>query len=183
MARMDPLKRDDMTEAQRQAYDKVAARGGRLGGPNGIYVRVPELFEINQEVGDYLLSSSVSPRLRQLAVLVAVRDWNAEYPWAVQARAALTPAIGIERDIVDAINARQKPRFTNADDEAVYAVARELVAHGTLSDASFAAARAKLGFNRLLDLVAIVGFYMAVALVANVFEVDVPPDIAVPLLK
>ena len=179
MARLDPLKRDDMNDEQRSAYDKVAARGGRLGGPNGIYVRVPELFELNQGVGDYLRANGLTDRQRQLAVLVAVRHWEAEYPWGVQARASL--AIGIERAIVDAINARRTPAFSNADDQAVYDVASELVVHGTLADSSFEKANAQLGFNRLLDLVATVGFYTAVALVANVYEVDVPKDIPVPL--
>jgi len=181
VARMNPLKREDMNDAQRAAYDEVAARGGRLGGPNGIYVRVPELFELNQEVGDYLRANGVSPRLRQLAVLVAVRHWEAEYPWGVQARASMAKEVGIEREIVDAINARRTPTFANADDRCVYEVASELVVHGTLSDASFETARAQIGFNRLLDVVATVGFYTAVALVANVFEVDVPKDVPVPL--
>ena len=181
MARMNPLKREDMTDAQRAAYDTVAARGGRLGGPNGIFVRVPELFELNQEVGDYLRANSVSPRLRQIAVLVAVRHWEAEYPWGVQARASMANEIGIGRDIVDALNAKKTPAFADLDDRCVYDVACELVVHGTLSDASFAKAQAQLGFHRLLDVVATVGFYTAVALVANVFEVDVPKDVPVPL--
>ena len=46
---------------------------------------------------------------------------------------------------------------------------------GTLSDASFEKAEAQLGFNRLLDVVATVGFYTAVALAVNVFEVDPNP--------
>ncbi len=40
MARIDPLKREEMNEVQGRAYDEVTARGGRLGGPNGIFIRI-----------------------------------------------------------------------------------------------------------------------------------------------
>jgi 4-carboxymuconolactone decarboxylase len=179
MARLAPLKRDDMNDEQRAAYDKVAARGGRLGGPSGIFVRVPELFELNQELGDYLRAGHVSARLRQLAILVIVRHYNAKYPWGVQARASLNE--GISRDIVDAINARQKPALTDPDDQTVYDVTVEMVARGTLSDESFAQAEKQLGFHRLLDLVAIIGFYTAVGLVANVYQIDEPKDVPILL--
>ena len=65
MARIDPLRREDMNEEQGRAYDEVAARGGRLGGPNRIFIRVPELFELNQEMGDYLRANHLDARLRQ----------------------------------------------------------------------------------------------------------------------
>lgn len=179
MARIDPLKREEMNEEQGKTYDAVTARGGRLGGPNGIYVRVPELFMLNQEMGDYLRANHLTARLRQLAVLVACRYWNGEYAWGVQARASMNE--GISRQIVDAINARKTPDLTDPDDKSVYVVATELVETGTLSDASFAAAEKQLGFDRLLDVVATTGFYSAVGMVVNVFQVDPPKDIPVPL--
>ena len=67
MARMDPLKREDMNDEQAEAFDEVAASGGRLGGPNGIYIRVPELFRLHQGVGNYLRAGHLSPRQRQPA--------------------------------------------------------------------------------------------------------------------
>jgi 4-carboxymuconolactone decarboxylase len=177
---MNPLKREEMNDEQRATYDLVVARGGRLGGPNGIYCRVPELFLLNQEVGNYLRDNSVSPRHRQIAVITACRYFEAAYPWGVQARAALN--LGIEREVVEAINRGETPKLSG-DDMAVYELTNELVRHGGLSDASFAKAEKTFGFNRLMDLVATVGFYTSVALIANVFEVDVPNDIPIPLAR
>ena len=65
MARIDPLKPEDMNDEQGQAYDEVVARGGRVGGPNGVYIRVPELFKLNQDLGNYLRDNHVNARLRQ----------------------------------------------------------------------------------------------------------------------
>ena len=123
-ARMDPLKREEMNDEQAAAYDEVAAKGGRLGGPNGIFIRAPELFRLNQAVGNYLRAAHLSPRLRQLAMIVAVRRWNGAYAWGAQARDALKA--GISRDIVDAVNERRDPGLTDADDRAVYDASVEL---------------------------------------------------------
>ena len=179
MARLDPLKPEDMNAEQKAAYEKAVAAGGRLGGPNGIHVRVPELFAINQEMSTYLRSNGVPARLRQLAVLVAVRHWNGTYAWGVQARASMNE--GISRETVDAINEGRAPTLDDADDQAVYDVAAELVKRGALSDATFARVQAQLGFNQLLDVVATVGYYSAVAMWVNVFDVDSPADIPVPM--
>ncbi len=179
MARIDPLKPEQMNDAQAQAYEAALARGGRLGGPNGIHLRVPELFEINQEMSTYFRSNTLPARLRQLAVLVAVRHWEGAYAWGVQARASME--VGIPKEVVEAINARQEPDFGDALDQVVHDVASELVRRAALGDALFARAHEALGFNQLLDLIATVGFYSAVAMWVNVFEVDPPADIPIPL--
>lgn len=173
MARIDPLKPEDMTPEQRETYDEVAARGGRLGGPNGVYLRVPELFKLNQAFGDYLRNNHLSARLRQLAAIVSVRRWNGAYAWGAQGRDALKA--GISEEIVEAINARQTPVLDDADDQLVYDLAVELSDTGALSDASYERAIARLGLNQLLDLVAAVGFFTAVAMAVNVFEVEPQP--------
>ena len=174
MARIDPLKREEMNDEQRQAYDEVVAKGGRVGGPNGVYIRVPELFRLNQELGNYLRANHIDARRRQLAAIVTVRRWNGAYAWGAQGRDALNA--GVSRDIVDAVNERRTPVLDDPVDRAVYDAAVELADTGSLSDASFATALETLGFNRLLDLVASVGFFTAVAQAVSVFEVEPRPE-------
>lgn len=179
MARIDPLKPEDMNAEQRATYDDALAKGGRLGGPNGIHIRVPELFQINQGMSTYLRNNGLTPRLRQIAVMIAVRKFRGIYAWGVQARASLE--LGIPRNVVDAINAGASPQLDDAADQVAYNVAAELVERGALSDDLFEQARDTLGFNTLLDLVATVGYYAAVGMWTNVFEVDAPTDIPVPM--
>lgn len=174
MARIDPLQPDEMNPEQQQIHDDVLAAGGRLGGPNGVYLRVPELFRLNQEFGNYLRNNHVNARLRQLAAIVTVRRWNGAYAWGAQGRDALKT--GISEEIVEAINAREAPVLDNEDDQVVYDTAVELSDTGSLSDASYEKALAQLGFNALLDLVAAVGFFTAVAQAVSVFEVDAKPE-------
>ena len=179
MARIDPLDPDDMNADQRQAYDEVVAKGGRVGGPNGVYIRVPELFKLNQELGNYLRDNHVNARLRQLAAIVTVRRWNGAYAWGAQGRDAL--AAGISEEILDAINHRKKPVLDDPDDQVVYDAAVELSETGSLTDASYEKAIAQLGFNAVLDLVAAVGFFTAVAQAVSVFEVEPRPQFTTTL--
>jgi hypothetical protein len=179
MARLEPLEPEDMNAEQRTAYDQAAAKGGRLGGPNGIHVRIPDLFQINQEMSTYLRGTDLSARHRQLAVMVAVRKFQGAYAWGVQARASL--AEGISEDVVNAINEGRVPDLRDAIDNIVYDVAAALAEHGAIPDDLFARAESALGFNQLLDLVATTGYYAAVAMWVNVFEVDTPADIPIPM--
>ena len=174
MARIDPLKPEDMNDEQRQAHDEVIAKGGRVGGPNGVYIRVPELFRLNQDLGNYLRNNHVNARLRQLAAIVTVRRWNGAYAWGAQGRDAL--AAGISQEILDTINQSRAPILDDPDDQLVYDAAIELSDKGTLSDALFEKAVTQLGFNAVLDLVAAVGFFTAVAQAVSVFEVEPRPQ-------
>lgn len=174
MARINPLQLEEMTPEQRQIHDDVLAAGGRLGGPNGVYLRVPELFRLNQQFGDYLRNNHVNARLRQLAAIVTVRRWNGAYAWGAQGRDALKA--GISEEIVEAINARETPVFDNDDDQVVYDTAVELSDTGSLSDGAYEKALAQIGFNAVLDLVAAVGFFTAVAMAVSVFEVEPKPE-------
>ena len=97
----------------------------------------------------------------------------------MQARASL--AEGIPVAVCIAINAGEAPVLDDATDQLVYDVAVTLAEHGALTDALFAKAEAALGFNQLLDLVATTGYYAAVAMWVNVFEVDPPADIPIPM--
>ena len=179
MARINPLKPEEMDAEQRAAYDVAVSKGGRLGGPNGVHVRVPELFQINQKMSTYLRSSGLPVRWRQIAVMVAVRKFRGTYAWGVQARASLDA--GIPRDAVDAINAGEIPALEDATEQLIHEIAAALIERGALSDDLFARAQDALGFNQLLDIVATTGYYAAVGMWTNVFEVDVPDDIPVPM--
>ncbi len=110
----------------------------------------------------YLRGTDPAPRLRQLAVMVAVRKFQGAYAWGVQARASL--AEGISEEVVNAINEGRAPDLADTMDRIVYDVAAALAEHGAIPDDLFAEAEQALGFNQLIDLVATTGYYAAVAM-------------------
>ncbi len=176
MTRIPALTREEMDDEQQRVYDATVAATGRVGrGPAVGYAYAPGMWENNNAATAYFEGncSLTLPQLRLAALLVA-RRWNAAYPWAAQARMALEA--GLERSVVDAVNARGEPDFASREDRAVHDAARELLETGTLGDAGFAAAEAVLGYRRLADLVGAIGHFCKTAMMANVVGAEPPPD-------
>lgn len=179
MTRIDIIDRDDMNPEQARVHDAAKASGGPVGGPFYAYIRIPDLFQVAQDMRDTLGAGPLSERERLIVFLVVARHWNARYPWFAQSRNAL--AVGIEREIVDAINAREVPALADARERTCYEVARELMETNKLGDACYAAAQAAMGETDLIGLVAASGQFVMTCCTANAFEVDPPADQPVPL--
>ena len=172
MARLKPIKPEDMTPAQASAYQAIKAKGGRLGGPYSALIRIPEFMLLHQEMGDNLRKSSLGERLRKIIVLATVKHWGAKYAWAVNARSAEND--GLERSIIDAIGEGREPYLADAKERVVYELARELLESRKLSDASYQEALGLLGDTGLADAVATTGFYSLVSMTLIAFDVDPP---------
>ncbi|MDH3739065.1 MAG: carboxymuconolactone decarboxylase family protein [Alphaproteobacteria bacterium] len=179
MTRIEILKREDMNAAQGEVYDEAQANGGPVGGPYYAYIRIPELMRRSQNLRACLHSGPLSGRERQIINLVVARHWGAKYPWFAQARGAL--AVGLEQEIIDAINVNETPQLGDPREQAVYTLARELLAERFLSDATYAAAEASLGLEDLVAAVANVGQFGMTCCTANAFEIDPPDDAPIPL--
>jgi 4-carboxymuconolactone decarboxylase len=175
MTRFAILKREDMNEAQGRVYDEIKARDDRVrGGPYWAYIRNPEFMRLHNDMSKYIRGTSLTGRERQIAVLAVVRHWSAKYPWAVQVRASL--AAGVDQEIIDAINAGERPNLDDPGEKAAYDVARELLAEKGLSDATYAEAEKQFGLPKLVDLVSAVGFFSMVCCTTNAFDITPPDD-------
>src|SRR5882762_4013582 len=107
MTRIAIIDRDKMNPEQARVYDAAKESGSPLGGPYHAYIRLPKLFEACQNLRGSLSAGPLSHREQQVVNLTVARHWNARYPWFAQLRRSLT--VGIERAVIDAINARKPP--------------------------------------------------------------------------
>ena len=179
MTRITIIKREEMNAEQGKVFDEAKAAGGPVGGPYWAYVRLPRLMRASQEMGNCLRDAPLSPRERQIAVLTAIRHWNAKYPWAAQARNSL--AVGVDQSIIDAINARQEPDLPNPRERLAYQVAKELLANKGLSDATYAAAEKAFKTEELVALIAAIGQFSMVSCTANAFDLTPTPEMTAKL--
>jgi len=111
MTRIKILEREDLNDEQAAVYDESLAMGGPVGGPYYAYIRIPELMRRAQALRACLHDGPLSGRERQIVHLVVARHWNAKYPWFAQARNAL--AVGVEQEIIDAININEAPTLSD----------------------------------------------------------------------
>jgi 4-carboxymuconolactone decarboxylase len=179
MARIEPIPLDDMTAEQRRLHDKISAQrtGGEVRGPFAVLLHVPEIAEPVADMVDLMLSDTRVPHtLKELAILTIARQYTAQYEWGVHVRRALR--LGLDEAVIDAIRHNRRPDFRDADEELVYDMTNELVADRRLGDDHYARAVAALGEAALVELVALIGFYMMVAILLVSYQVELPDGIA-----
>ncbi len=116
--------------------------------------------------------SSLPPKLRELAIIMTGRAWNAQYEWYAHSRLAVQN--GVSQSIVDAIAAGKRPAKLDADEAIVYNFCNELLKTKQVSDAAFHAAVNKLGERGVVDLTALVGYYHIVSMLLNIDRYPLP---------
>jgi len=175
MTRIAILNRDEMNDEQGTLYDAVKTEGGPLGGPYWAYIRYPKLMRQAQDISRVLGAGGLSKRERQIAIMAIIRFWGAEYPWAVQARGALS--IGLEQALIDTINEGGTPTLDDPREKACYDVAVEMLNDHKLSDALFANASKLFNEKELVSLIASVGQFSMTCLTTIAYDCTPPDDV------
>ena len=180
--RLPPVAPDKLTEAQKKVvaeYKEV--RKAELGpGPFAVLLRVPDLVVPSLEIRLHnQRNSALSPKLTELAILIASRhytnnyEWNAHYGDAVKA--------GLDPAIIGAVAEGRRPEHMNDDEAIIYDFCAELNHNQSVSDPTYARALAKFGEAGVVEAASLEGYYAYLALVMNVARTPVPPG-ATPAL-
>jgi 4-carboxymuconolactone decarboxylase len=180
--RFKPLTFDQLTPEQKTLVDHLLSgeRGG-LNGPFNVLLRSPEMGDQAQKLGAQLrFHSSLPDELRELAIIMTARSWNAQYEWYAHKRLALQ--VGLSPALIDAIAAGKRPASMEPDVEAAYDFASELLKTRQVSDRTFHAAVAKLGERGVVDLTALMGYYHMVSMLLNIDRYPLPDGVQ-PELK
>jgi len=147
---------------------------GQLTGPFNAYLHNPALGKHWSALGNSLrFRTKIDRRLFELAVLVVAVHWRSGHEWA--AHAGLAREQGIAEDIIAVILGGEHPSFTKSDEEIVYRFAHELVTERQAGVVAYNAAVSLLGEAGLVELVNVLGYYIAVAAMLNAFDVH-PPE-------
>ena len=171
--RFKPLTHDQLTPEQKTLVEHLFAgeRGG-MNGPFNVLLRSPEMGDLAQKLGAQLrFHSTLSPKQRELAIIITARYWNAQYEWYAHRRLALQ--VGISAATADAIAAGKRPSL-EPDQEIVYNFCNELLNTKQVSDAHFKAAVDQLGERGVVDLTALVGYYNFVSMILNIDRYPMP---------
>jgi 4-carboxymuconolactone decarboxylase len=180
--RFAPLNYASMTPEQKRLTDLLLA-GERhtTDGPYNVLLRSPEMGDAAQQLGAQIrFHSSLPDRLKELAIIITGRAWNAQYEWYAHKRYALQA--GVEQSTVDAIAQGKLPPSMTADEAIVYNFCHELIDTRQVSDATFAAAKNRLGERGVVDLTGLVGYYHFVSMMLNVDRYPLPAGVS-PELK
>src|ERR1700723_3942434 len=181
--RFPQLTMDGLNEAQKPLGEqimKVSSVG--LGGPYNPMIRSPVLGQRLYDLFYYLRwQTSVPTKLNEFAILIIGRQWRSQVEWF--AHAPLAAKAGLSADIIADLKEGKRPSGMAEDEAVVYDFVNELTTTQKVSDETYA--RAKKAFNdqQIVDLTAVAGNYVMVAMVLAMAEETVPPGKGPPFKR
>ena len=177
MARTPAVTREGIPENQRTAFDAIVRERGGIpaGGPGSVMLNAPEVAQRALGLALYLRTeTSLAPRVRELAMLVAARENDCQFIWNAHAPSARTAGLG--DDIVNALRDKNELPALAPDEAAVVNYGRELFRTRRVSQPAFDAAVAQFGVLGVTELTTLLGCYTMLAFNVNAFGVELPAE-------
>ena len=172
--RFPQLVLEDLTPEQRVVADqimKVSSVG--IGGPYNSMLRSPVFAQRMVDLLAYLRwNSSLDMRLSEFAILIQGKLWRSQVEWYAHFPIALKA--GLPESVALDLKAGRRPANMKPDEAVVYDFCMGLCRDHKVADARFAEARQILGEQQVVDLVAVTGTYVTVAMLLSVSETTVP---------
>ncbi len=166
-------------DARKVAEEIVKFSSVGLAGPYNVMFRSPVFAERMKLLLDYLrFNTSLPKRLNEFAILIQGRLWTSQVEWYAHYPLALKA--GLPQSVADDLKANRRPRNMQPDEEVVYDVCMTMSKKHEISDELFNRAKAILGEQQLVDLIAVSGTYVTVAMLLSLGEESSPADKPLP---
>ncbi len=173
--RFPQLTLDQLTDAQKPLGEqimKISSVG--LGGPYNPLIRSPVLGQRLFDLLYYLRwQTSVPTKLNEFAILIIGRQWRSQVEWF--AHAPLAAKAGLSDDIIAELKEARRPSRMAEDEAVVYDFVTELTTTQKVSDETYARAKKLFSDQQIVDLTAVAGTYVMVAMTLAMAEETTPP--------
>jgi 4-carboxymuconolactone decarboxylase len=168
--------RDEILErsarwAERSGFAPTDDRGGLIGPFNAFALRPAPGRAFNRWVQTDQRGSSLSAPIREVVILTVGVAWQADYE--IYAHVAVARTVGLTETVIAGLRSGDTTGFA-PDELAAHRFADELVRTHRVADPTYAAALDAFGRDGVLDLVHLVGMYLATSALLNAFEVPAP---------
>jgi 4-carboxymuconolactone decarboxylase len=162
---------DDKQRPLGEAIRKISSIG--IAGPYNPMLRSPEFGQKMFDLLDYLRwHTSVPLRLNEFAILITSRLWRSQVEWYAHEPLALKA--GLSPLIIADLKANKRPDGMQGDEAAVYDFVMELSTRRAVPDEAFARLRMFFTEQQVVDLTAVTGTYVTVAMLLAMAEEHVP---------
>jgi len=172
-------KRDDLDDYGKKVYDKTVGDVSRmvagLRGSVGIPLYSPKLAEHEYALNQYLrYESEFSGRIRELAILVTAQEIDSQFGWTAHEPIALKE--GLPQEIIDIVKYRRSVANLSEIEEVIIQFGRQMFSQKKVNSETFARALKIFGSKELVDLVALMANYSAVAAELCAFDIQLGPN-------
>ena len=125
--------------------------------------------------------SLLSPSLTEIPILIAAREWTQQFEW--NAHEGIATKAGLKPEIISAIKEGRRPRQMTDQEESLYDLCIELQRTRGVSDVTYnRALKAFGGEDKIVEAVALQGYYALLAMVMNTARTPLPPGRTPPLV-
>lgn len=172
-SRILEIPEDQWSDEQRTAIEALLQGRGRLLAPYKIWIHSPYVAQAMERLGTFLnKKSSLTEREVELGIVLTARHWSGQY--VLEAHVKMCLNLGWDPSVMDAIRKGETPAFDNPREQSVYDMALIAQEPGPGSDEVFDRAVANLGRAGVAELLALFGYYSAVAIAMKLHRVPIP---------
>ena len=178
-SRYPPINREDMKDWARKYYDEQSAPGVSATpffqrGPQHMYLYSPALVEAMRVMGTLREKGSINSRLTETAILVVARELNHQFIWTQHEPAARRS--GVDEATIDAIKYTKAVTGLGEKETVIIQYGRQLMREKKISSDLFAKAVGLFGRQGVVELTAIMGNYVAVGMMLDAANQQLPPS-------
>ena len=180
MKRLPEISPEAMDTDQREFYESVIkGPRGKFAGPFPALLHSPKIGNQVQSLGEMLrFHSGLDPRQREVAILVVARHWESEVEWNAHVVIALD--LGVTESTIRQIRNWPAEIDAEADEQAVYRFARELLVDKKPSPPSYQSMLQFVEMKELVDLIVLLGYFDLLSMLLDTFEVTARPEDGIP---
>ena len=126
-----------------------------------------------EQLGTFLnKAGSLSEREVELGIVLIAHHWKGEYVYAAHVKRCLE--LGVPQAVIDAIRADKEPDFATPRERSIYDLAKMGERAGAGPDEAFDRAVKNLGRTGVAEVLALLGYYSAVAMAMKLHRVPIP---------
>jgi 4-carboxymuconolactone decarboxylase len=187
-SRLPQLTPEHLSDAQRALYDSLVESFGPWADTSGFEVIAPDgslLGPLNPllfspAVGAALAevfhadrnSTSLSPRVHEVVILTVGAALSADYE--LHAHRAVGTQAGLTDDVVDALVTGGQPGFHNEQEAVAHEFTRQLIGQHRVTADTYAQAEQAFHHKGVVDMVLLIGLYLATCSLINAFDQRAP---------
>jgi len=177
--RLPVVKREQMDENGKKAYDLNAGGAGKIAqptGPGAIALYSPGSSEPLRRLNNYLRRDGniLGNAITELAILVAAREGDSQYIWSAHEPAALKA--GVAQPVIDAVKYGKDVSAAGEKETVVVRLGRQIIREHKLDSATFAKAVDLFGKQGTVELVILMGDYTLNAMLLDALDQHLPAD-------
>jgi 4-carboxymuconolactone decarboxylase len=165
--RLPLIKREELNDQSKKAYDAAVSDGNSLGALHGVAV-----IRLHGSGLVVRWESPLGRALTELAILTSAREHDQPYEWSLHEMEAI--AVGLNPAVIDVVRHRKPLTGIGENESTIIRIGREIFGTHKLSSETYARALKLLGKSNLVDIVDLMANYAATATRLSAFNQQMP---------